>query len=140
MNRALLKYVGGFLLCILMNAVVNGLASDVYQIRENPLTHIPLPTYQVYLNSILYSLVFIVLYGAWGLYVLPLLIFHISARYLESYDYSPFIVLSTITWSVCGLAISVVSSSSSVVLAYSFVGAAYGLYYRIWLLDQVGTG
>jgi hypothetical protein len=139
MSRSILKYVGGFLLCILANAVVDGLASELGVFKVNPQTHIPLPTSQTPLMSIWYCLVVIILYGAWSLYVPVLLIFHVSAKYLKSCDYGSFIVLSTLIWSFCGLIFGLIPKFSSLVLSYSVVGAAYGYYYRAWLFDQPET-
>lgn len=139
MSRNLLKYLGGFLLCVVVNAIVNGLGSDFGVFNVHPQTHIPLPAYQTSLMSIWYSLVVIMLYWAWSLYVLPLLIFHVSARYLETYDYSSYIVLSTLIWFSCGLVMGMITGSTTLVLSYSIIGAVYGLYYRRWLFDQAET-
>lgn len=119
MGRDLLRYIGGFSLCILVNAVVIGLSSD---------DHHP--------ESIWYALVVIVLYGAWGLYILPLLIFHVVAKYLKTYDYSSYIVLSILVWGLFGLFLNLLFGSSDVILSYLFIGLAYGFYYRIKLFDE----
>lgn len=122
MVRDLWKYVGGFVLCIVVHAVVSGLRSE----HHHP-------------ESMLYALIMIVFYGAWGLYVFPLFAFHISAKYLETYDYGSYVVLSTLVWVLYGLLIDLLVGSSESTVSYLFIGLAYGFYYRIKLFDETDT-
>ena len=139
MDHSILRYIGGFLLCMVVIAIVSGLFAPGNHVMDNTQAYIVSPTYKAYLNSIWYAFMMIILSGGWGLYILPLLTFHVSAKYMKTYNYGAYIVLSTIVWVLYGLIVSLLINTSGLVLSYLSIGIFYGFYYRNRLFDEATT-